>query len=120
MHYNQRKIFGLPEQPDTYIEVDMDEEWVIGDQAMFSKAGWTPFAGLKVKGSLRKVILRGEVAFIDGKILVKPGYGQDVRTWMTTNQEMEPRLKQRVRLDSLKNDVAVSKGRVLEVIFRFS
>lgn len=28
-HKNPRKIFNLPEQPNTYVEVDMDEEWVI-------------------------------------------------------------------------------------------
>ena len=27
------------------------------------------------------MILRGEVAFIDGEVLVKPGSGQDVRMW---------------------------------------
>ena len=27
--------------------------------------------------------MRGEVAFVDGKILVKPGFGEDVRTWKT-------------------------------------
>merc|ERR1719244_1767060 len=81
MCHNQRRIFGLPEQPDTYIEVDLDHEWVIPDKPKFSKSGWTPFAGLKVKGALRKVILRGEVAFIDGEVLVKPGFGQDVRLW---------------------------------------
>ena len=101
MHYNQRRIFNLPEQPDTYIEVDMDEEWTIPNTTMFSKAGWTPFAGMKVKGSLRRVILRGETAYIDGKVLVKPGYGQDVRVWQQNNvKETEKRV--RVRVDSLR------------------
>jgi len=81
MHHNQKKIFGLPDQPDTYIEIDMDQEWTIPAKPLHSKAGWTPFAGMKVKGALRRVILRGEVAFIDGKVLVKPGFGQDVRQW---------------------------------------
>ena len=49
MHHNQRRIFGLPEQPDTYIEVDMDQEWVLPHKMGYSKAGWTPFAGKHVK-----------------------------------------------------------------------
>ena len=104
MHFNQRRIFGLPEQPDTYIEVDMDEEWVIPNTTKFSKAGWTPFAGMKVKGSLRRVILRGEVAYIDGKVLVRPGFGQDIRMWKQNVEDRQKMLKPRVRLDSLKVD----------------
>jgi len=85
MYHNPRRIFNLPEQPDTYIEVDMDQEWTIPEKMAYSKAGWTPFAGMKVKGCLRRVVLRGEVAFMDGKVLVKPGYGQDVRVWSQNN-----------------------------------
>ena len=68
LYTNPRRIFNLPEQPDTYIEVDMDQEWVIPDAMTFSKAKWTPFAGTKVKGVVRRVVLRGEVAYIDGEV----------------------------------------------------
>jgi carbamoyl-phosphate synthase/aspartate carbamoyltransferase/dihydroorotase len=37
----------------------------------FSKAHWTPFEGQKVKGTVRRVVLRGEVAYIDGQVRVK-------------------------------------------------
>lgn len=36
----------------------------------FSKARWTPFEGQKVKGTVRRVVLRGEVAYIDGQVRV--------------------------------------------------
>ena len=29
LHHNPRRIFHLPEQPDTYVEVDMDETYTI-------------------------------------------------------------------------------------------
>lgn len=45
---NPKKIFNLPEQPNTYVEVDMDEEWIIPNAMPYSKANWTPFAGKKV------------------------------------------------------------------------
>jgi carbamoyl-phosphate synthase/aspartate carbamoyltransferase/dihydroorotase len=45
MCHNPRKIFNLPEQPNTYIEVNLDESWVIPEETAFSKAKWTPFAG---------------------------------------------------------------------------
>lgn len=67
---NPKRIFNLPDQSNTYVEVDMDEEWVIPNAMPFSKAKWTPFAGMKVKGAVHRVVLRGEVAYVDGKVLV--------------------------------------------------
>uniref|UniRef100_A0A8C5P484 Multifunctional protein CAD n=1 Tax=Jaculus jaculus TaxID=51337 RepID=A0A8C5P484_JACJA len=81
LHHNPRRIFHLPPQEDTYVEVDLEHEWTIPSHMPFSKAHWTPFEGLKVKGTVRRVVLRGEVAYIDGQVLVSPGYGQDVRKW---------------------------------------
>jgi dihydroorotase-like cyclic amidohydrolase len=76
---NPRRIFHLPEQPETWIEVDEDAEYEIHASEMHSRCGWTPFEGWRVKGRVRKVVLRGREAFKDGKILVEPGYGQNVR-----------------------------------------
>lgn len=36
----------------------------------FSKSQWTPFEGMRVKGTVRRVVLRGEVAYIDGQASV--------------------------------------------------
>ncbi|BFG01259.1 CAD protein [Drosophila madeirensis] len=79
LHRNPRNIFNLPEQPHTYVEVDLDEEWTITGSELKTKAGWTPFEGTKVTGRVHRVVLRGEVAFIDGQVLVQPGFGQNVR-----------------------------------------
>ena len=76
---NPRKIFNLPEQPETWIEVDETAEYEIKAADQFTHCGWTPFEGWKVKGKVRKVVLRGQVAFEDGKILVEKGYGKNVR-----------------------------------------
>ncbi|XP_073981816.1 carbamoyl-phosphate synthetase 2, aspartate transcarbamylase, and dihydroorotase rudimentary [Rhodnius prolixus] len=79
MHCNPRRIFNLPEQRDTYVEVDMDMEGVIPECPPFSKAKWTPFAGMPVKGGVHRVVLRGEVAYIEGQVVLHPGFGRDVR-----------------------------------------
>lgn len=76
---NPRQIFHLPEQPETWIEVDEDATYEIKAENQFTRCGWTPFEGWKVKGRVRKVVLRGKVAFEDGKILVGQGYGRNVR-----------------------------------------
>ena len=78
MYSNPKHIFHLPDQSDTYIEVDMDERWVIPKAMPFSKAGWTPFVGRPVIGRVRRVVLRNEVVFVDDKVLVPPGFGQNI------------------------------------------
>lgn len=73
LYDNPRRIFNLPEQPHTFVEVDIDEEWVIPEAMPFSKCQWTPFAGKAVRGRVNRVVLRGEDAFIDGQILAPKG-----------------------------------------------
>lgn len=68
---NPRKVFGLPEQEETFVEVDMEENWIIDDKALQTKCGWTPFAGMKVTGKVKKVVLRGEMVF-DGQSIFGP------------------------------------------------
>ena len=67
-HHNPKRIFRLPDQPDTYVEIDMEEEWILPAATKFSKAKWSPFAGMKVKGSVKRVVLRGDVVYIDGTV----------------------------------------------------
>jgi carbamoyl-phosphate synthase/aspartate carbamoyltransferase/dihydroorotase len=76
---NPRKIFNLPEQKETWIEVDEDSAYEIKAENQFTRCGWTPFEGWQVKGKVMKVVLRGQTAFEDGKVLVEAGYGQNIR-----------------------------------------
>ena len=74
MHTNPRRLFKLPEQPDTYVEVDMTPT-TIKNENLFTKVGWTPFDGTEVAGKVQKVVLRGKTVFADGKLLAQPGSG---------------------------------------------
>jgi len=71
-----KRIFGLPAQPETWVEVDSDARYILSDEALFTKCGWTPFAGMAVQGQVRRVVLRGQTVFEDGKIQVDPGFGR--------------------------------------------
>lgn len=51
-------------------QVDLEHEWTVPSHMPFSKAHWTPFEGQKLKGTVRRVVLRGEVAYIDGQVCV--------------------------------------------------
>ena len=70
LHTNPRRIFNLPEQPDTYVEVDLDSKWTIPKAMPYTKSKWTPFAGIKIQGAIRRVVLRGEIVVIDGEVRV--------------------------------------------------
>ena len=78
-HTYPRRIFGLPEQPDTWVEVDPEAEYTLRGAESLSKSKWTPFEGWQVKGRVERVILRGQMVYEGGTILVEPGYGQNVR-----------------------------------------
>ncbi|HEX2914939.1 MAG TPA: amidohydrolase family protein [Chloroflexia bacterium] len=69
-----RQVFGLP-QGDSEIEID-DSEYTISEEGLFTKCGWTPFAGVKARGRVKRVWLRGQLVFEDGQVLAKPGSGQ--------------------------------------------
>jgi len=79
LYANPRRIFNLPEQKETYVEVDENAAYEIHAANLHSRCGWTPFEGWRVRGKVRKVVLRGKIAFVDGKILAKPGDGKNVR-----------------------------------------
>ena len=51
-YHNPKQILRLNENygEDSYIEINLDKEFIIKDEDLITKAGWTPFNGLKVKG----------------------------------------------------------------------
>ncbi len=70
-----RRIYGIQEPEDSYIEVDVDADYEFSHQAMRTRVGWTPFVGRRVKGKLNRVVLRGNEVFADGQLQAAPGSG---------------------------------------------
>lgn len=64
------------------MEVEIGEEWTLPSAMTYSKAQWTPFAGMKVNGYVRRVVLRGETVVIDGKVRM-PFYSLRARLFET-------------------------------------
>lgn len=79
LHTRPLEIFGFEPQPDTFVEVDVDAEWIIPPRLPFTRCGWTPFAGLSVRGRVERVVLRGQEAFAGGRVLSPEGAGEDLR-----------------------------------------
>jgi dihydroorotase (multifunctional complex type) len=71
-----RRIYGIAEPEDSYIEVDVDAEYTIQNEQMRTRVGWTPFAGWHVRGRVERVVLRGSDVYSDGKLLAAPGSGK--------------------------------------------
>lgn len=76
MSTNPRRIFQLPEQPDSYIEINPDTPFRLGHPGLFTRCGWTPFEGWEVVGRVTRVVLHGAPAFADGQVLAAPGSGR--------------------------------------------
>jgi len=79
MVVNPRRIFGLPEQPETWIEVDKDVRWEIRAAQMHTRCGWTPFEGWNVQGKIKRVVVRGQTVMQDGEVFAQPGSGKSIR-----------------------------------------
>eukprot|EP00727_Mastigamoeba_balamuthi_P006360 m51a1_g2344 cad protein, putative (2177) ;mRNA; f:563303-570346 len=57
------KIMSIPEQPESTVEIDLDEEWSIPSGALA-----VPLAGRKLNGRVLKVTLRGATVYSDGRL----------------------------------------------------
>lgn len=79
MYTNPKRIFNLPEQEETWIEVDPAQTWEIRSADLFSRCGWTPFEGWRVRGRVLRVIMRRQVVYENGNVLAEAGSGNNVR-----------------------------------------
>ena len=84
--YNPARIFGvLPRKgviqvgsDADLVIVDMNKEETITNETTYTRVGWTPYHGRKVKGVPVYTIVRGKVVMQDGKVVGKPGDGEFV------------------------------------------
>ena len=71
-----QRVYGLPVQENTYVEVDMDANYQLQAKDMLTKVGWSPFTGTTLRARVERVILRGRVVFEYGTVLANPGDGR--------------------------------------------
>lgn len=76
MANNPRRIFKLPPQPDTWVEADPQANYILSNEGLQTKCGWSPFLGMSMTGRVRRVVLRGIEVYADGKVLAQPGNGR--------------------------------------------
>ncbi len=78
-HENPRRIFDVPAQDETWIELDPDAEWSARGANMHTRAKWTPFEGRTLRGKVTRVVLRGQTVFENDCVLATPGSGRNIR-----------------------------------------
>jgi carbamoyl-phosphate synthase/aspartate carbamoyltransferase/dihydroorotase len=94
MHTNVKRIFNLPDQPDTFIEVDPDLEWTLRPEELFTRCQWSPWEGQTLKGRVVRTVLRGKVAYEYGKVIAEPGTGTDI---FQNPKIQEPKSQNKIR-----------------------
>lgn len=77
MHANPARIFGLPPQPDTWIDVDLDCDWTVEAATLRSRCGWSPYEGRRLRGKVVAVTLRGQLAYDGERVRAAPGSGHN-------------------------------------------
>ncbi len=74
-HTNPAIIFNISTSSKTFIDVDMSE-YKIQNKNLKTKCKWSPFDGRKVVGRVKRVVVRGEKVFENGKCLIEKGAGK--------------------------------------------
>ncbi len=70
-HDNPIKILHLKNHDTGEIEIQ-NTSYEIQNSDLYTKCGWSPFAGRKVTGKIKKVTIHGNIVFEDGKFTSEP------------------------------------------------
>ncbi|MDQ4074613.1 MAG: amidohydrolase family protein [Chloroflexota bacterium] len=76
---NPRRLFHLPEQPQTYVEVETGGLWTLPECGWHTRPDWSPFAGEVVGARILRTVVRDTTAYEDGVVLAEPGSGRNIR-----------------------------------------
>jgi len=58
------------------VVIDMKREKVLSSDRLYTKVGWSPYEGKKVKGAPIMTFVRGELVMENGEVLANPGNGK--------------------------------------------
>lgn len=71
-----RKGSILPGYDADIVLADMNAPWVISNDGVLSKIGWTCYDGRKCSATITKTFVRGTEVFAGGEVSGAPGYGR--------------------------------------------
>lgn len=73
------KLYSFKQDKNTFIEVDLSENWIVQQNELKTKCRWSPFGDWRLRGRVKQVTIRGKLAYDSGRILVKPGFGKFIK-----------------------------------------
>ena len=93
MSSNPARIFGLYPQKGSLETgadadltiIDLDAEWTLSAEDLLYKNKHSAYLGYTFKGKIQETFVRGKRVYKDGKITVKPGYGQPLNRQYSYN-----------------------------------
>jgi len=80
--YPRKGVIEVGADADLAI-IDMQKEYTLRNEDMFTKSKITVFDGMEIQGKIERTIVRGKVVFDNGKFLVKKNYGE----YITPNRD---------------------------------
>lgn len=57
LYETPRKIFNIPEQKNTYIELNPEKPYLIGENGYQTKCNWSPFDGWQLFGKVKSAVI---------------------------------------------------------------
>jgi carbamoyl-phosphate synthase/aspartate carbamoyltransferase/dihydroorotase len=70
MANNPREIFNLPTQPETWIEIDPEQEYILTPERLQTKCHWSPFSEFTFRGKVLNVVFYGTKVVDNGQLII--------------------------------------------------
>lgn len=83
LYHKPREVFGINEQPDTHVEVEVDRS-----VPFVKREYWSPIESQATIGSVHRVILRGRTVVIDGDVFSDGTMGSNVSSLGASNKHV--------------------------------
>lgn len=87
LHDNPIRIFGLPEQSHTQVEIVLNRKNILSSR----KSQWSPVDTAKITGTVHRVIVHGTTLYLDGVFLGSP-LGRDVSGSSVSHKSVDRRM----------------------------
>jgi dihydroorotase (multifunctional complex type) len=66
LHDEPMRIFNIPDQKNTFVELDPSKPFIVGKDGYETKCAWSPFDGWELFGPVRTVVVKNRPLVLDG------------------------------------------------------
>ena len=69
LYESPRRIFNIPRQSNTFVELDPQKPYIIGENGYQTKCGWSPFDGWAAYGKVERVVINNKPLAVNGRMV---------------------------------------------------